>query len=305
MNNTRRTAAENLQHVVNHWDHLRESLDTAGPGGTWPPARPGSEYLRALDETDTAEQQITAALAHAVSHPQRLTTTRHHTGQLYYACRFCEHVGDGQAHPVREDRDAQQLGEHPAPIRLHIADACRAIEAALVGLADSIASRDAIDPTDWHNGVREQRDAPTAALWLLARLGDATSCCPAHDTERARIGQYAREAAARLDRALGIGRISAPLPLPCPWCGGDLVMHTEAGTVMSVTCATGLVDCAAPVPFDVDQRARVWSSAEQLAALQRALDAAERKLADEEERAKRADARRRQRAAAKGRTAAA
>ncbi|WP_329032231.1 hypothetical protein OIE71_04625 [Streptomyces sp. NBC_01725] len=308
MNHTARTAAENLQHIADHWGHLRESLDTAGPGGTWPPARPGAEYLRALDAADSAEQQLVAALAHAVSHPQRLVTVRHHTGQLYYACAFCEHVGEGLAHPVREDRGTQ-LGEHPAPIRLHIADACRAIEAALVGLADDIASRDAVAPdwrpSDWHRGgEREPRDAPTAARWLLARLGNEP-CCPAHDAEWARIGQYAREAANRLDRVLGIGHTSAPLPLPCPWCSGLLVAHMEAGTVMSVTCSTGLVDCVAPVPFDIDRRARVWSSAEQLASLHRALDAAERKLADEEQRAKRADARRRQRAAAKDRTAAA
>ncbi|WP_405674844.1 hypothetical protein OG292_03115 [Streptomyces sp. NBC_01511] len=313
MNNTAaRTAAENLQHILDHWDHLRESLDTAGPGGTWPPTRPGAEYLRTLDEHHAAEasieQQVGAALAHALSHPQRLVTVRHHTGQLYYACAFCEHVGDGQAHPVR-DRDARQLGEHPAPIRLHVADACRAIAAALVGLADDIASRDAIDadwrPADWHRGgEREPRDAPTAARWLLARLGNGM-CCSDHDAERARIGRYARDAVDRLDRVLGIGRASAALPLPCPWCLGMLVAHMEAGTVMSVTCATGLIDCAAPVPFDVDRRARVWSRPEQLAALQRALDAAERRRADEEQRARRAEDRRRQRAAAKERTAAA
>lgn len=306
MNHTARTAAENLQHIVNHWDHLRESLDTAGPGGTWPPARPGAEYLRRLDEADTAEQQLAAALAHALDHPQRLVTVRHHTGQLYYACAFCHHVGEGQAHPVREDRGPQQLGEHPAPIRLHIADACRAIEAALVGLADDIASRDALTPdwrpADWHRGgEREPRDAPTAARWLLARLGDDAPCCQAHAAERARISQYAREAANRLDRVLGIGHTSAPMPLPCPWCSGLLVAHMEAGTVMSVTCSTGLVDCAAPVPFDIDRRARIWSSAEQLAGLHRALDAAEKKQAEAEQRARRTEARRRQREASRSR----
>ncbi|MFJ2249418.1 hypothetical protein [Streptomyces sp. NPDC087862] len=304
-----RTPAENLQHIVDHWDQLRAALDTTGPGATWPPARPGAEYLRALDDQDaaevSAEQSLAAAIAHAIDHPQRLITTRHHTGQLYYQCAFCDHVGEGQAHGVREDRDPAQLGERPVPVRLHIVDACRAIEIALVALADSIATRDAADPADWYRADREQRTAPAAARWLLTRLGDGP-CCPTHNADWARITEYAREAAARLDRVLGIGRRSAHLPgVPCPWCGGDLVMHSEAGTVMSVTCSTGLIDCDAPVPFDVDRRARVWSSAEQLAALQRALDAAEQQRAEAEHRAQRAEARRRQRAAAKDRAAAA
>jgi hypothetical protein len=302
-----RTPAENLQHVIDHWDHLRALLDTADPGQTWPPQKPGVEYLRALDDQDaaevSAEQQLAAAIAHALDHPQRLVTTRHHTGQLYYECAFCERVGEGHSHPVREDRDPAQLGERPVPIRLHVADACRAIEVALCGLADSIASRDALDPADWHGTDRAQRTVPAAARYLLGRLGGP--CCGTHDTEQARIAEFAREAAARLDRVLGISRTSAVMPgRPCPWCGGDLVLHTEAETVMSVTCSTGLVDCAAPVAFDVDRRARVWSTPEQLAGLQKALDAAERKRAEAEQRAKRAEARRQQRAAAKSRAAA-
>ncbi|WP_138908935.1 hypothetical protein [Streptomyces chryseus] len=301
-----RTTAENLQHILDHWDHLRALLDTSGPGAPWPPRKPGAEYLRALDEQDAAERSLADAIAHAVAHPQQLVTTRHPSGQLYYACAFCSHVGEGHTHPVREDRDPAQLGERPVPIRLHVADACRAIEVALCALADSIAARDAIDPADWHGRTRAQRTAPAAARWLLARLGDGASCCPTHDTDRARIAQYARTAADRLDRVLGTGRTSAILPgKPCPWCGGDLVIHTESGTVMSVTCATGLIDCAAPIPFDVDRRARVWSTVEQLAALQRAIDAAERKRSEEEERAQRAEARRLQRAAARNRANAA
>nr|WSS66758.1 hypothetical protein OG284_36670 [Streptomyces sp. NBC_01177] len=308
-NRPARTTAENLQHILDHWDHLRDALDTDGPGGTWPPSRPGAEYLRALDDQDaaevSAEQSLAAAIAHAVAHPQRLITTRHPSGQLFYRCAFCDHVGEGLPHPVREDRDPAQLGERPIPIRLHITDASRAIEVALCSLADSLAARSATDPADWYHADREQRTAPTAAAWLLTQLADGP-CCPTHDAAQARIGTYAREAAARLDRVLGIGYTSRVLPgMPCPWCAGDLVMHCEAGTVMSVTCATGLIDCNAPVPFDIDRRARVWSTVEQLAALQRALDAAEQRRAEAERRARRAEDRRRQRAAARDRAAAA
>ncbi|MFF7365647.1 hypothetical protein [Streptomyces sp. NPDC008125] len=304
-----RTPAEDLQHILDNWDHLRDALDTAGPGGVWPPSRPGAEYLRALDDQDaaevSAEQQLAAAIAHALDHPQQLVTVRHPTGQLYYRCAHCEHVGEGLPHPVREDRDPAQLGERPVPVRLHVVDACRAIELALCSLADSIATRDAEDPADWHHADNGQRTAPVAARWLLGRLGDGP-CCPTHDAEQSRIGQYARDAARRLDRVLGIGYTSTVLPgVPCPWCAGDLVMHCEAGAVVSVTCATGLVDCSAPAPFDIDRRARVWSTVEQLAALQRALDAAERARAEAERRARRAEDRRRQRAAARDRAAAA
>ncbi|MFJ7067520.1 hypothetical protein [Streptomyces sp. NPDC101115] len=299
-----RTPAETLQHVIDRWDDLRELLDTSNPDSAWPPARPGAEYLRALDEQDATEvagyRTLAEAIAHTLHHPQRLVTTRHSSGQLYYACAHCEHVGEGHTHPVREDRDPAQLGERPVPIRLHVADARRAITIGLVSLADDLATRDAVDCRDWYGRDPERRTAPDAAAWLLGRLATAPA------GERDRIGRYAHEAAARLDRVLGTGRVSVPMPgQPCPWCGGELVMHTEAGAVVSITCATGLVDCAAPAPFDVEQRVRVWSSVEQLAALQRALDAAARARAEAERRAQRAAARRAQRAAARERASAA
>ncbi|MFF5451852.1 hypothetical protein ACFY40_11505 [Streptomyces sp. NPDC012950] len=311
MNNTRhtRTAVENLQHLLTHWDHLRALLDTTQADTTWPPQRPGAAYLHALDQQDaadiSAEGQLLAALARAMHHPQELVTIRHESGQLYYACRHCEHVGEGHTHPVREDRDGGQLGDRPVPVRLHVADACRAIEIALCSLADSIATRDAIDPADWHHRDRAHRTAPTAARWLIARYGTGPAVSKLHEAERLRIEGYAREAAARLDRVLGTGRASAVMPgKPCPWCGGDLVLHTEAGAVVSVSCSTGLVDCEAPAQFDIERRARVWSTPVELAGLQRALDKAARERAEAEERARRAEARRAQRAAARERTAA-
>ncbi|MFB7278078.1 hypothetical protein ACFCZV_13300 [Streptomyces hydrogenans] len=298
-----RTTTQNLQHLLDRWDDLTELLDTHGPD-TWPPARPGVEYLRALDHQDATEtggyRTLAEAIAHALHHPQELRTIRHPSGQLYYACAHCEHVGEGHTHPVRADREPGQLGDRPVPIRLHVADARRAITIALVTLADDLARVDAVDPSDWYGQDPAQKTTPTAARWLLARLPHAA---PA---EAARIGSYAREAAARLDRVLGTGRTSAPMPgQPCPWCGGVLMMHAEAGALVSISCSTGLVGCNAPVPFVVDERARVWSTPVQLAALQRAIDAAARARAEAERRAGRAAARRAQRAAARDRAAAA
>ncbi|MDV5145903.1 hypothetical protein R1T08_17225 [Streptomyces sp. SBC-4] len=298
-----RTTAQQLQHIHDNWDHLRDLLDTRGPD-TWPPARPGIEYLRALDTQDAAEtagyQALAEAIAHAVSHPQELRTIRHPSGQLYYQCTHCEHVGDGGTHPVREDRDPAQLGDRPVPIRLHVADACRAIEIALVTLASDLAALDAVDPSDWYGQDPAQKTVPTATLWLLGRLSP-----DAPPAETARIASYASEAAARIDRVLGTGRSSAPMRgKPCPWCGGELMMHVEAGALVSITCSTGLVDCNAPAPFVVDERARVWSTPVQLAALQRALDSAAAARAEAERRAYRAAARRAQRAAVRDRAAA-
>ncbi|MFF9088621.1 hypothetical protein ACF1BE_19755 [Streptomyces sp. NPDC014991] len=294
-----RSTRDDLQAIVDHWDHLRALLDTRQTtDGTWPPTTGYGQYMRALEEHDAAEvaaeRSLAEAIAHAVHHPQRLVTRHDEHGRPQYVCQHCDHTGEGIPHPVREERNPEQLGERPVPLRLHVADASRAIEIALCALADELAARDALDPADWYGRDRAQRTAPAAARWLMSRLR-TESCCPTHDAEQDRIARYAREAADRLDRVVGLRRAAAVLPgMPCPWCGGDLVAHTEAGVIVRITCGTGLVDCTAPVPFDVDQRARVWSTPEQLAVLRRALgDAARRR--------KRAEARARQRAAARNR----
>ncbi|MFC8267787.1 hypothetical protein ACFUIZ_18950 [Streptomyces cinereoruber] len=303
-----RTTTQNLQHILDRWDDLTDLLDTTQPD-TWPPTKPGTAYLRALDTQDTADvtlsRQLLDTLAHALHHPQELRTIRHESGQLYYQCAHCDHVGDGYTHPVREDREPGQLGDRPVPIRLHVADARRAIEIALCGLADSINESHVLDYADWYHRDHTQRTAPNAARWLLNRYGTGPAQSALHEKERARIDGYAREAASRLDRVLGTGRLSAPMPgQPCPWCGGVLTMHAEAGTLTSISCSTGLVDCDAPVAFVVDERARVWSTPEQLAALQRALQKAAEERAQKERRARRAEARRAQRAAKAGTVAA-
>jgi len=330
MNHTapaRRTTVEDLQTVLDHWNHLRSLIDS-NSGDVWPPRRPGAEYLSALDEHDAAE-----VAAQQLTHAQQLITTRHPNGTINYECAHCDRVGEGDGHPLRLDRAVEQLGERPAPLRLHVVDACRAVEVALCALADEIAAdiqrdsikplrratpgdtlglelvrlaaRDHADPQRWHYNLTERRTAMHAAKWLLARLGGEPGPCePIHDGHRERITLYAREAARRIERVIGSDRRSVELPRPCPWCGGPLMMHTAPDADPVVSCATGLIDCRAPVPFHVDERRREWSTPEQLAALQVALDAAERRLVEEERRAKRAEARRRQRSAAKERAVA-
>ncbi|MEV8394804.1 MULTISPECIES: hypothetical protein [unclassified Streptomyces] len=320
-----RTASEDLRVVVEHWDHLRSLLDSATPE-VWPPLRPGAEYLRTLEEHDAAEVA-------AGRHGQQLVTTRHESGQLFYACRHCDRVGEGHEHPVREDRGPGQLAELPAPLRLHVADAIRTVELVLASLADeiaadvqrdvyspprwknpaddplgrmmlSIAARDDADPRRWRYNLSD-RSAPRAAQWLIEQLdGEPGPCMPINDAHRERITRIAREAALLIERTIGTDRRSVELPRPCPWCGGVLVMHTGSDVDTVVSCATGLVDCSAPAAFNVDTMRREWATPEQLAALYVALDAAEQRKVEAERRAQRAEARRRQRAAARGDAAA-
>ncbi|SDL33467.1 hypothetical protein [Streptomyces indicus] len=271
-----RIAADDLRVVLDHWQHMRDLIDTARP-------RTGAEYLRALDAHDAAE----AALDRAAAAPER------------------EHL---------------VLAEQPAPLRLHVVDACRAVEVTLCSLADEIAAevqrspitpprravagdaaaldlellamRDAADERRWRYNLSEQRTAPRAAEWLLARLHDeAGPFLPLDEAQRARIGRIAREAARRIERTVGIEQRRA-YPMddrPCPWCGATLTMHRGGSDADAVTCENGY-DCGAPVP--VVEGRRTWAAPHELVALEQALAAAE-------QRRKRAEARRRQRAAAR------
>ncbi|MEO3976326.1 hypothetical protein [Streptomyces sp. CAU 1734] len=320
------TAAADLQHVIHAWPLLRALLDTSGPD-TWPPQRAGAEYLRALDRQDAAD-----AAAGAL-HPQTLTTGRHENGSIAYWCAFCEHHGGGaHTHPVRPDRDPDQLGERPAPIRLHVHDTMRTIDIGLSRCAGDIAAvsqrppsmvlvppvpgwsaaevrhqgemmaaRDAADPSRWRGGIRP---APDAAAWLLARVYEHPGPFrPLDDDQLLRVARHAQDARQRIDRMTGSAVRSALMDgRPCPWCAGDLWMHVTP-TETSVTCAAVPGTCAAPVGYDADRHARVWSTPAELAALERALSAAEAARREERDRVRTAEARRLVRAAERERRA--
>ncbi|MGW2742348.1 hypothetical protein [Streptomyces sp. NPDC001450] len=301
----RRTPADDLQVVIDHWTDMRDMIDTATP-----PVDGRAAYLRALDDHDRDE----AALA--LQHVQHLVTKTDEHGRPRYECLHCDYAGEGRAHTPRTDRDALMLGERPVPLRLHVVDACRAVEVALCELADQvaadiqrdtvkplrrpipgdpvglqlamIAARDEADPNRWRFNLGD-RSAVLAAEWLLGRLrGDEGPCLPLHDAHRASIALVAREAARRIERTIGgVGaRQSVPLDRPCPYCGSELTLHRGGGLDDVVVCAGPI--CEAPVGLDGGRR--TWSTPAQLAALQRELDAAAR-------RRKRAADRARQRAA--------
>ncbi|MFI8853655.1 hypothetical protein ACIGW3_26165 [Streptomyces sp. NPDC053499] len=222
-----------------------------------------------------------------------------------------------EADTAARDRAPLVLAEQSAPLRLHVVDACRAIEAALAGLCDEIAAdiqrspiarprhatagddvalsldllatRDSADPARWRYTLGD-RTAPAAAAWLLARLHDeAGPFLPLGDAHRAQITRVARGAVERMQSTLGAEQRSVEMgeDRPCPWCGGVLTMHRdEAKNRTEVTCARGW-DCSAPVP--VRDGRREWATPHELDELRVALDAAER-------RARRRDAKRAERA---------
>ncbi|SFK74222.1 hypothetical protein [Streptomyces pini] len=206
------------------------------------------------------------------------------------------------------DREHPTLAETPAPVRLHIVDASRAIEAALCHLADEIAAeiqrsplapprtapvgddvldhldtlaeQDAADSRRWrytNAGGRGERTAVRAAEWLRARLhGEAGPFAPLDEAQRRRIARVARGARERIERTIGADRRTVTMPedRPCPWCGGELRMACGGSDAPVVTCRNGW-DCGAPVP--VRDGCRRWAAPHELAALRRALDEAERR----------------------------
>ncbi|MFI9600355.1 hypothetical protein ACIHCX_10820 [Streptomyces sp. NPDC052043] len=324
----RRHPADDLQIVLDHWTDMRDLIDTSTPA-PWQPDTDRAAYLRALDDHDRDEVAV------ALQHAQRLITRRDEHGRVQYECMHCDYVGEGRAHTPRADRDALVLGERPVPLRLHVVDACRAVEVALCALADEIAAEvqlaplapmapakhsgyatlreaqiaaadrarrdelaalDAASPARW--SFTSGRTAVRAAEWLLARInGDTAHCKPISSLHRARIALVAREAARRIERTIGGVGDRYAVPMDDRPCPycGDELTLHRGGGLDDVVVCAG-PGCEAPVGLDGGRR--TWSTPAQLAALQVALDAAAR-------RRKRADARARQRAAARARQGAA
>ena len=188
---------------------------------------------------------------------------------------------------VVEDRAPLVLREHPAPLNLDALDAGLAIERAVFDLADTLAAavqhaplddprrwnyRSATDPGSRAHGLHfacvwvegrvldedteaEQQFDDTLAAPLFAPL-------PPHLLHEAR--RTARIVEGRLLRALGLDQRTTPLPdHPCPYCAGELTLHTGPEQAPTVTCSTG-VECPALVPLDVEGRRRVWAWGELL-----------------------------------------
>lgn len=222
------TTRQNLTTIATRWTDLHDALTTTG-GASWPPAGRMNDYVAALDAADAEEVAARWALRDL-------------------------------------ERSPEQLGETRAPIRLHIHDTMRTVEAALVELADQIAAevqrpvinapltargwsdeihrtmallaaKDGADTRRWGYVGTDRRTAPYAALWLLGRHentpgGPFRAISLMH---RERIDRIAAEAGARVEQALQLTRHSQPLAETCA-CGGQLHLDGGDGAPPAIRC---------------------------------------------------------------------
>lgn len=221
------TTATHLRTIALHWSDLREAVGAPATVAAFGVGLRG--YLARLDELDAEQAEYDR---HQAAHLRSL------------------------------ERDPIQIGERPVPVRLHILDTMRAVEAALVDCADitaadvqrspmpyaprgwpaadrarrdQLARADALDPRRWK--YRGHRTAPYAALWLLARIEHARGPFTAlSDAHRGRIGSVAEGAAERVERALDIAAQRRALERPCAKCGGKIDIHGGEGRIPLAHC---------------------------------------------------------------------
>ncbi|MEF3114502.1 hypothetical protein [Streptomyces chrestomyceticus] len=196
------------------------------------------------------------------------------------------------------DRAPLVLRQHPAPLNVEALDAGLDIEHDLFELADRLAAavqraglddprrwnfRSATDPGSRAHGLH------WAAAYVEGRLLDedtddellddgrrtAAPFSPVPEPLLREGARVAHQCAGRLLRVLRLDQRATPIPgRPCPWCGGELTLHTGPDEGPSVTCAWG-PQCPAPVPLAPTGR-RVWEW-HALPALVAALNDAERR----------------------------
>lgn len=222
------TTATHLRTIALHWNDLHEAAGQPAQLGAFGLGLRG--YLARLEDAEQIEYE-----RHQAAHLRTL------------------------------ERDPIQLGDRPTPVRLHILDTMRVVEAALVACADDIAHAsqrapisvpaarkadyrtlreariaaadrqrktelahaDQHDPRRWRYTGR--RTAPHAALWLLARIERAPGPCRRlTDVEETRIGVVAEGAAERIERALDIAAQHRTLEQRCG-CGGAIDVHGGEG----------------------------------------------------------------------------
>ncbi|WKU45986.1 hypothetical protein Q3V23_19040 [Streptomyces sp. VNUA116] len=178
------------------------------------------------------------------------------------------------------DRAPLVLRQHPAPLNLDALDVGLSIETDLFDLADVLASdvqhAGLDDPRRWT--IRSATDPGSrahglhwAALYVEGRLLDEDTTpeeqpdgtlapapfAPVSELRLRQAAHIAHQCAGRLLRVLQLDQRATPIPgRPCPWCGGELTLHTGPDEGPSVTCGWG-PQCAAPVPLTPAGR-RVW-----------------------------------------------
>ncbi|MEV6105731.1 hypothetical protein AB0M28_13590 [Streptomyces sp. NPDC051940] len=222
------TTAAHLATIINRWGDLHDAL-TTHTSAPWPPAGRMSDYLAQLDAADR------------------------------------EIVRQKRAQDRAAERSPDQIGETSPPLNIDTLDTMRAVEAALVHLADAIASAiqrgpareiraagpldeagvklhmatllDARDRRRWSLTAPTYRRAPYAAAWLLARVEDAPGPFRTLTAvQRDHIASVARAATRRVEQALGMAVHRAKVGEPCPKCRGQLRVEGGDGTAPAVKC---------------------------------------------------------------------
>ncbi|TBO59021.1 hypothetical protein EYS09_14355 [Streptomyces kasugaensis] len=179
-----------------------------------------------------------------------------------------------------DDRAPLVLREHTAPLNLDALDAGVSIERALFDCCDTLAATVQRapfgDPRRWN--YRSPTDPGSrghglhwAALYIEGRVldedttpeqypgirFDAAPFAPLPEHLLHEAARVAHQCAGRLLRTLRLDQRTTPVPdRPCPWCRGELTLHTGPDEAPTVTCSTG-PSCTAPVPCTPEGR-RVW-----------------------------------------------
>lgn len=219
------TAATHLRTIAMHWTDLHESVGQPTVINGF--GRGLAGYLAALDDAEEQEARL-----HQAAHLRTL------------------------------ERDPIQIGVRPVPVRLHVLDTMRTVEAALHDTADHIASAaqrppmpfapkgwpaadrerrnqlaraDVADPRRWRWTGR-RRPVPYTALWLLARVeerGGPFRKLTVVEVEQ--IGTAAAGAAARIEQALDIAAQRKTLEQRHE-CGGRIDVHGGEGRLPVAHC---------------------------------------------------------------------
>lgn len=227
-------AASDLRTIATTWADMNEALGMPAQIGGF--GRGLRNYLALADALDAEEVE-------AIGHQRA-------------ARRFLE-------------QDAHLLGQRPIPIRLHVYEVMRTVEAALVEVADQTAAvvqRPSMSyaPRSWPANDRARRDqlahadvtdsrrwkytgtrtAPYAALWLLGRVqGQPGPFRPLAEAQQQHIAAVAAGARHRIEQALDTGAEEAELVATCPRmihqvfpCGGKLTVYGGAGASPLANC---------------------------------------------------------------------
>ncbi len=263
-----RQAVQQLRTVRAHWGALLVAIETA-PAPVWPPAQLSTHLAR--QAADDAELLVDDRVPLAL---------RQHPAPANLAAL--------DAAVQVEQRMFETADVLAAAVQRPIE--CRPVSTPGRPAAWVPDEADAGDPRRWHfasptDPGSRRHGLHWAALYVEGRLlGEDTTpeqragsrtlgpalfgLLPAHLAHEAVC--TAGQAEHLVLGALGLDRTETLIEgRPCPWCSGELTLHTDPRTAPSVTCATGRT-CTAPV--DLDRRGRrSWVGAE-LVELLAALD---------------------------------